>query len=159
MTFVGRRRSFIGTVLAASAALAFVSCASSDAPTDESDDAAAQEAPAVQPIDIPEDTAAGQESTRILEILNAEQDTTAEDWEEHLHPSFTAEVSVEELVDLFNQNLRPAQPFTATDYDGGEGQAVTTLNSPVSDPIDMTVALDADGLITGLFFGESGAAD
>ena len=44
-----------------------------------------------------------------------------------------------------------------TNYEGGDRQAVTTLNSPISDPLDMTVTLDADSRITGLFFGESAA--
>ena len=159
MRLVGTR-SLVGTLLAVGAAFTFVACGSSDDSGNGSDDAAVtQETPAAEAVEIPEDTAAGQESKRIVEILNAEEDTTAEDWEGHLHESFTAEVSVDELVELFNQNLRPAQPFTATNYEGGERQAVTTLTSPVSDPLDMTVALDTDGLITGLFFGESGAAD
>src|SRR5699024_7336756 len=71
------------------------------------------------------------------------------------HDTFTDEVSVEELVDLFNENLRPAQPFTPTDYEGGDREAVTTLTSEVSDPLDMSLSVDPDGLITGLFFGPS----
>ena len=119
----------------------------------------AREAPTAEAVQIPGDTALGQESQRIVEVLNAEADTTAADWEGTLHSSFTAEVSVDELVDLFNQNLRPAQPFTVTGYEGGDRQAVTTLTSPVSAPMEMTVALDTDGLITGLFFSESTSDD
>lgn len=143
-------------LLASSVAIALASCASPESPTETPDEAnGTQEAPVSEPVDIPDDTPVGQESQRIVEILNADDDTTAQDWDDHLHDSFTAEVSVEELVDLFNQNLRPAQPFTATDYEGGDRQAVTTLESPMSDPLDMTVVLDSDDLITGLFFGES----
>lgn len=142
-------------LLASSAALALASCGSPESAEIPDEANGAQEAPVSEPVDIPDDTPVGQESQRIVEILNADDDTTAQDWDDHLHDSFTAEVSVEELVDLFNQNLRPAQPFTATDYEGGDRQAVTTLESPVSDPLDMTVVLDSDDLITGLFFGES----
>lgn len=160
MRLVGRQgKSVIAGLFAAGAAIAFASCASPESPTETPDDAnVTQEAPAAEAVEIPDDTPVGEESQRIVELLNAEDDTTADDWEDRLHPSFTAEVPVEDLVDLFNQNLRPAQPFTATGYEGGDRQAVTTLESPVSEPMDMQVALDTEGLITGLFFGESNAA-
>ncbi|GAA2038804.1 hypothetical protein GCM10009720_19030 [Yaniella flava] len=149
-------RSGLISALAASAAVALASCSSSDAPSEASDEpSVAQEAPADEAVQIPEDTAVGQETQRIVEILNADADTTAEEWEDALHSSFTAEVPVEELVELLNQNVRPAQPFTVTGYEGGDRQAVTTLTSPVSAPVDMTLSLDADGMITGLFFGET----
>lgn len=161
MTLTKRRwRTGFTSALAASAAIALVSCSSSEAPSEASNEpSVAQEAPTAEAVQIPEDTVVGQESQRIVEVLNAEADTTAADWEGTLHSSFTAEVSVDELVDLFNQNLRPAQPFTVTGYEGGDRQAVTTLTSPVSAPMEMTVALDTDGLTTGLFFGESTSDD
>lgn len=153
----GARRTTLGLILAASATLAMTSCSSSDAPAGSSSDStnASQDSVADDAVDIPGDTPVGEESQRIVDILNAEEDSTVEDWAGHLHASFTAEVSAEEIVELVNQNIRPAQPFTVTNYEGGERQAVTTLTSPVSAPLDMSVTLDSDGLITGLFFGES----
>lgn len=144
------------SVLIVSAGFGLASCSSSDSPAEAPDESAtvSQETPE-QAVDIPQDTPAGEESQRIVDILNAAEDTTVDDWGNSLHASFTEEVSVDELVDLFNQNLRPAQPFTVTDYDGGDRQAVTTLASDVSDPLDMTVSVDTDGLITGLYFTPS----
>lgn len=147
-------KSVLASVFAAS--LTVTGCSNADESTTSSDEPQSAPQPsATEAVDIATDTPAGEESQRIVDLLNAEEDTTAEDWEASLHPSFTEDVSVEELVELFNQNLRPAQPFTVTNYEGGDRQAVTTLTSPVSDPLDMTVTLDTDVLITGLFFGPS----
>lgn len=162
MTVLGHRwKTVWASALGVSVVVALSGC-SSDAPEDTAETASATpagSAPAegetAEPVEIPTDTPAGEESQRILDLLNAEEDTTVDDWDARLHSSFTAEVTTEELVDLFNQNLRPAQPFTAVGYEGGDRQAVTTLTSPVSDPIDMTVTLDSEGLVSGLFFGES----
>lgn len=155
---LGTRRFKTGfvSVLVVTAGFGFASCSSPDSSAEAPDESAtvSQKTPE-ESINIPEDTLAGEESQRIVDILNADEDTTAEDWDDSLHASFTDEVSVEELVDLFNQNLRPAQPFTVTDYDGGDRQAATTLASDVSDPLDMTVSVDTDGLITGLYFTPS----
>lgn len=150
MTVMGRRiRSGFISFLVISTGLAFASCTSEEA--EDTSANVTQEAPE-ESVDIPEDTLAGEQSQRVVELLNAEEDTTTEDLEEHLHSSVTAEMSVEELVDLFNENLRPAQPFTVTNYEGGERQAVTTVTSQVSDPLDVSVSVDNNGLITGLFF-------
>lgn len=158
-----RRKTAWASALGLSLAVTLSGCSAEspdEAPDTETAEAttaspAPDENAATEPVEIPTDTPAGEESQRILDLLNAEDDTTADDWDDRLHSSFTAEVSTEELVDLFNQNIRPAQPFTATGYEGGDRQAVTTLTSPVSAPMDMTVTLDAEGLISGLFFGES----
>lgn len=157
MTLVARRFSTgIMGMLVVSASFGLAACSSSEPSADAPDQSAnvSQEAPG-EAVDILQDTLAGEQSQRLLDLLNAEDDTTAEDLEEHLHATFTDEVSVEELVDLFNENLRPAQPFTPTDYEGGDREAVTTLTSEVSDPLDMSLSVDPDGLITGLFFGPS----
>lgn len=153
----GARKSMLGLILTTSAALAMTSCSSGEAPAGSSGDSTnvSQDSAAADAVDIPGDTPVGEESQRIVDVLNAEEDSTVDDWASHLHASFTAEVSAEEIVELVNQNLRPAQPFTVTNYEGGERQAVTTLNSPASAPLDMSVTLDSDGLITGLLFGES----
>lgn len=164
MAVLGHRGTIAwASALGLSLAVTLSACSSDtsdESPTTESAETTAgsdgtEEGAAAEPVEIPTDTPAGEESQRILDLLNAEDDTTVDDWDGRLHSSFTAEVSTEELVDLFNQNLRPAQPFTATGYEGGDRQAVTTLTSPVSAPMDMTVTLDAEGLISGLFFGES----
>lgn len=156
-TVSGASKSMLGIVLAASVAMAMTSCSSNDAPTGSSSDSTtvSQDSATTDVADIRVDTPVGEESQRIVDVLNAEEDSTVNDWDSHLHASFTAEVSAEDLVELINQNLRPAQPFTVTNYEGGRRQAVTTLSSPISAPLDMSLTLDADGLITGLLFGES----
>ena len=149
------------TALVAGTAMMLSACSSTDTPEETPNDSlnTSQESPAEESVEIPGDTAVGEESQTIVDMLNADEDTTVDVWEDKLHPSFTAEVPAEDMVEIFNQNLRPAKPFTVTNYEGGDRQAVTTLTSPVSDPLDMTVVVDTEGLITGLFFGESGAAD
>lgn len=158
MTFSLRNWKAIATsLLGFTAACSLAACSSSSEPAETPDDSAnaTASAPAADSADIDTATPAGEEAQRIVNILNAEEDTTVEDWEDRLHSSFTDEVSAEELVELTNQNIRPAQPFTVTDYQGGDRQSVTTLASPVSEPLDMTVSVDTDGQIIGLFFGES----
>ena len=153
MLSVEYRKVLLTGVLALGLVFSVSGCAADDAPAESTD--AASVAPndaTTDDVAINTETAAGEESQRIVDLLNAAEDTTADDWQDRLHPSFTAEVSVEELVELFNQNLRPAQPFTVSTYEGGDRQAVTTLTSPLSDPIEMTIALDPEALITGLFF-------
>lgn len=98
------------------------------------------------------DTPAGQTTEWILGVLGAEDDTTAEDWADRLHASFTAEVSAEELAELINTQIRPAGPFTVTDYEGADRQAVATLEPAVGEPLDMTVVVDPDDQILGLMF-------
>ncbi|NLZ58597.1 MAG: hypothetical protein GX898_09940 [Corynebacterium sp.] len=162
MKFFRRTRmSMATTALVAGTAMMLSACSSTDTPEETPNDSlnTSQEAPAEESVEIPGDTAVGEESQTIVDMLNADEDTTVDVWEDKLHPSFTAEVPAEDMVEIFNQNLRPAKPFTVTNYEGGDRQAVTTLTSPVSDPLDMTVVVDTEGLITGLFFGESGAAD
>ena len=157
MTLATRNwKLLLSGVFAVSLAFTMTGCSDADETPETSETTAAtQDDAATEVVDIDTETAVGEESQRIVDLLNAQEDTTADDWADRLHPSFTEEVSVEELVDLFNQNLRPAQPFSVVNYEGGDRQAVTTLTSPVSDPIEMTVSLDTESLITGLFFGPS----
>ncbi|MFT3942270.1 MAG: Cpe/LpqF family protein [Ancrocorticia sp.] len=110
------------------------------------------------PVNIP-DTPVGTTSQWIVDVLNSDEDTVVADWETKLHSSFTAEVSAEELVQLVNQQLRPAHPFTATHYQGDERQAITELSSELSPALDMTVALNDEGQIIGLFFAPASKKD
>src|SRR5699024_11548662 len=112
------------TLMLVAAILAFSGCASTD--SSENSGQESPEASVPEAIEIPSDTLVGDESTRILDILNADEDTSAQDWDDVLHETFTAEVSVDELVELLNQSIRPAQPFEAINYEGNELQAVTT---------------------------------
>lgn len=131
------------------AAGALTACGSSD-----DSDAGASGTGAVQVeagTEIP-GTPAGQTAEWILGVLDAEDDTTAEDWADRLHASFTSEVSAEELAELINVQIRPAGPFTVTDYEGADRQAVATLEPAMGEPLDMTVVVDPDDQILGLMF-------
>lgn len=83
------------------------------------------------------DTPAGQTAEWVLGVLDAEADTTAEEWDGRMHASFTAEVSAEDLTELMNIQIRLAGPFTVTDYEGADRQAVATLEPTVGQPLDI----------------------
>ncbi len=125
-----------------------------------SDKSNATESPAkaATPVDIPE-TPTGITSQWIVDVLNSDKDTTSADWEGKLHSSFTAEVPAADLVQLVNQQLRPARPFTITHYQGDERHAVTELSSDLSPALDMTVALNDEDKIIGLFFAPASKKD
>jgi hypothetical protein len=97
-------------------------------------------------------TPVGQVAQKMVDVMNADDDTTAADWEGQLHDSFTAKVSIDDFVDLLNTNIRPAQPFVPTAYEGADRQSVTTLDAAIGDPIDLTISIDSEGLIIGLTF-------
>lgn len=145
-----RRRTRIaslgaGVLIAAGTVTACGSAADTDGDTGAPDIAVAED------IDIP-DTPAGQTTEWVLGVLDADDDTTAEEWDDRLHASFTAEVPAEELAELINTQIRPAGPFTVTDYEGADRQAVATLEPAVGEPLDMTVVVDPDDQILGLMF-------
>lgn len=102
-------------------------------------------------VDVP-DTAIGERTQWVVDILNAEEDSTEDEWEEALHPNFLEEVPASEFVTIVNENVRPAKPFTVTDYEAGETQSVTRLESQESAPVDMQLAVDDTGQVIGLFF-------
>ena len=75
------------------------------------------------PVEIPQ-TPVGTTAQWIVDVLNSDEDSIAADWEGKLHSSFTKEVTAEDLVQLVNQQLRSAHPFTVTHYQGDELHAV-----------------------------------
>lgn len=110
------------------------------------------------PVNIP-DTPVGAISQWIVDVLNAEEETVAADWEGKLHSSFMAEASAQDIAELVNQQLRPARPFTVTHYQGDERQAVTELSSDLSPAMDMTVVINNEDQITGLWFSPASTKD
>lgn len=108
--------------------------------------------PSSTAVEIP-DTPIGQTVTWILEEFNAERDTTPATWEPRLHPLFVEDVSADELVEIINQNVRPAKPIVPTAYQGAERDVVVTMAGEVGEPFDMTVSIDEAGLLTALWFG------
>ncbi len=92
----------------------------------------------------------GNTVTWIIGQFESETDVTAEEWEERLHPDFLEQVPASALVSQINTSIRPAAPFTVTDYEEGELEAVATLAGALGEPFDLKVAIDDDGLIIGM---------
>lgn len=108
--------------------------------------------PPVTPVAIPA-TPVGTATQWVLDEMNADDDTAPADWAERLHADFTAQVSADEVAGLVNRQIRPARPLVATAYEGTEREARTTVRGATGDPFELSVAVDGDGLITGLFIG------
>lgn len=142
------RWAMLGAAALASA-LALAGCSSSP-------DGPGPEQTAAVSVTIPS-TPAGEQAQLILDALNAEDDTAAADWEGVFDEVFTDQVPLEQFAELLNAQIRPAQPFTVVAYTGGEWASVTTLESPMSDPIDMSVVVGLDGRVTGLTFTPAAA--
>ncbi|GAA2179004.1 hypothetical protein GCM10009847_11330 [Leucobacter tardus] len=98
------------------------------------------------------DTVVGDRTQWVVDILNDDAETTEEEWEAALHPAFLEEVPASEFVGIVTENVRPARPYTVTDYAAGETQSVIRLESSSTDPVDMQLSIDAGGQITGLYF-------
>lgn len=131
--------------LLASAALAVTACTPAAGTSD-----AATPTPSSAAVEIA-DTAVGAKTSWIIDVLGAEEDTTAAEWEPHLDTTFTAEVSAAEVAELLNTQIRPAAPFTVTAYRGDERSAVTTLKGTIGEAFDMTVAInDEDKIVAFL---------
>ncbi|QEW00413.1 serine hydrolase [Microbacterium caowuchunii] len=96
------------------------------------------------------DTAAGRMAGWVLEVMNADADSTVQQWEGRMHPDFRAEVSADEVTELINTRIRPARPLVATAYRGAEREAVITVEGRRGEPFDMSVVVDAEDRITGL---------
>lgn len=104
-------------------------------------------------VELPE-TASGEAAGDVLEIINAEQDSTESDWEGRLAESFTEEVSAEELAQTVNSQFRPVGPWTAVEHEDFDDASLTTLEAQEGQELEMQLALDEDGLIEALFFAE-----
>lgn len=132
--------------------------AETPAPMDSEDDSLAESpsqtgSPAGARSEIPQ-TPAGEITTEVVELINAETESTPADWRDRLHESFSAQISAEELAEIINTSIRPGAPWTVSDYQGTETEAVTTLESSAAE-VEMHLQLDADQqLISTLVFTE-----
>lgn len=102
------------------------------------------------------DTAIGEKTRWVLDVLNAAEDTTAEEWEAALHPNFLEEVPASEFADVINREVRPGAPFAVAEYEAGETQSVTSIDG--SSSFDMQLTIDDEGWIVGIFFASRSAA-
>ncbi|WP_162301603.1 serine hydrolase [Nesterenkonia muleiensis] len=108
-----------------------------------------EEAAEPEPVDFPS-TAVGEATEHTLEVLNAEEESTAVDWEGRLSEALLAEMDESELAETINQDLRPVAPLTATDYLSTDTASRTRLENPHSE-FDLHIELDDEGLLTVLF--------
>jgi hypothetical protein len=148
----GRSVRRYGAALALAGVFAVAGCAGGG-PGDSSEGAGG--ASQSEEVELP-GTPAGEASAEVLDLLNGEAEIVPGDFDGRLAPIFREELPEEELAELLNQQFRPAQPFTATDYQGDENLASTRLETPHADTVDMTVSIDEDGLIDGLHFVPAG---
>lgn len=138
-----QRRSLrrpVAVVIAALAASVLAACSAG---------AAAPEASA-SPVTIP-DTSVGSQARWVLDEINAAEPTSTADLEARVAPAVLDELTTTGLQDVVTQ-LQAAAPWTATAYEGDDAQARVTIESPQV-TYDMTISVDADELINGLFFG------
>nr|NLD41303.1 hypothetical protein [Actinomycetales bacterium] len=160
-------RRLLALLLAA--ALALVGCSGSDpesagstapAATTES---TAEEAPVdatatvEAPVEIP-DTGVGEMATFLVDLVNQDEEVLTTDLDGRLSPILLDAISAEELAEVLNSAIRPARPFVVTAYQGSDTQAVATLGGELGAPLDMSLALDEDGLLSGVLFTPSAGA-
>jgi len=97
-------------------------------------------------------TPVGERVAWIVGVLEADADTTADEWSRVLADTFAAQVAPAQVAEMVNRQIRPAAPFTVTAYQGSESEAVVTLAGSRGDPFEVAVAIDANERITGLVF-------
>lgn len=104
------------------------------------------------------ETPAGQMTAFVLDLLERAEDVTAADFEGQLAPVLIAAIPADELAAVLNTSVRPTGPFRVTAYRGTQEAAITTIEPAVGDPLDLQIAVDEDGLLTGIYFTPAAAA-
>lgn len=159
MTLTGQHPSTLtATASAVTLMLLIASCGTSEPAPDSGSatDAATEtsqqepEQSAAESMNIPA-TAVGDITEHVVDTLNAEQDSTADDWEGLLNESFREELDEQELAEVINQSLRPGSPWTATDYEGNETGSTTLIES-AGEELELHIEIDRDERITLLLF-------
>src|SRR5699024_4302466 len=105
------------------------------AETDSSPEAGAEHS-----VELPQ-TPAGEAARYVLSVLNAEQDSTAEDWEGRLHQEALEELAPTDLATVINTTIRPQGPWSAVAYDGDDTQSLTRLEAD-SGELTLHIAVD-----------------
>lgn len=139
MTLARRLTALVSLV----AVTALAACTSAK-PSPADDSPASVEIPA---------TPVGERMTWILDVFEAEADTTPGEWARVLDENFQKQVPAEQVAEMTNRQIRPAAPFTVTAYNGTETEARATLAGALGDPFDLTLAIDSAGRITTMLLG------
>lgn len=106
--------------------------------------------PSADSVEIPK-TAAGAQVRWILDEINSEELSADDELEERFDASFFESLTVPELRTIL-EDLRTAQAWTPTAYEGDDTQAKVSIESSAA-TYEMNVAVTGDGLMNGLFFG------
>jgi beta-lactamase class A len=101
-------------------------------------------------VDIP-NSAVGMRASWAIDLLNSDDDVTAGELEGAVNKDMAEALPPQDLADFLN-DLRASRPWTPTTYDENEGVAVLRVESPATDPLTMTIAVDDAGLVSGLRF-------
>ncbi|MDU0346369.1 serine hydrolase [Microbacterium sp. KSW2-29] len=132
------------TALVSLVAVAALAACTSAKPSPADDSPASVEIPT---------TPVGERMTWILDVFEAEADTTPGEWARVLDENFQKQVPAEQVAEMTNRQIRPAAPFTVTAYNGTETEARATLAGALGDPFDLTLAIDSAGRITTMLLG------
>lgn len=124
---------------------------SSETPDTSSEDSGEAQADA-QAAEIP-DTELGNTAQWIIDQLNGDEDITAEDWDAALSEEMKDEVPAEDLAEMLTTQFQPAAPWTPTSYEeAGDSGVVVNLTPSITEPLQMQLSLDDEGLINMLLF-------
>lgn len=102
-------------------------------------------------VEIP-DTAVGAQAQWILDEINSDELSTEDELETRFDVSFFESITVPEMHATLD-DLRAAQVWTPTAYEGDDAQAKITIESSAV-TYDMSVSVTGDGVMNALFFGQ-----
>ncbi|AWF99642.1 class A beta-lactamase [Clavibacter michiganensis subsp. insidiosus] len=129
------------------AAVAALLAACSASPADP-----ATSAPVAEPVVLP-GSPVGQQAQWLLDTVNSDDAVPVQETGERLAQVMLDAAPAEDLAAVLEQ-VHAGRPWTATGHEEQGGQSVTTIASAAGGTFDMQVAVDDQGLIEGLFFGE-----
>lgn len=105
----------------------------------------------VQSLDFPE-TTVGQQMRWIADLLNGDAAVTEAEIEEKFSGEFLREVPPSDVVVLINEQLRPARPFQASEYNEDGMSASMRMEGTIGAPFEVLMDVGSDSLIEGLLF-------
>jgi hypothetical protein len=96
-------------------------------------------------------TPAGEQFEWVLRTMNADVEPSEGDVAGRFTDDFLAQATPADLVGIFT-SFQEQAPWTATSFEGGETQALADVESPDADPLQVQIAVDSSGVISGLLF-------
>lgn len=102
------------------------------------------------------DTAVGTQAIWVLSVLNAPEPVAQARVTQHLAEIMFEELDADDFVDVFEQ-FRADQPWTVTEVDESGDQAVLRIVGANDTAVKMSISLDGNGEINGLYFAPAPA--